>query len=131
MTPDPTSPDDSRDQPRALFLVSDDLMIVSSVQAACLRQGWSFAASGRKSLDPRAAAAAAIVVVDLGAPWEPEQLRALVEASSGAVAGFGPHVQTERLAAARAAGLRPVLARGSFLSGLDEFLSAAATARGD
>ncbi len=73
---------------------------------------------------PAAAASCAVVIVDLDALGaEPAPAIAALVAMGAPVLAFGPHVQGERLAAARAAGA-VVLPRSVFLQRLPELLAA-------
>lgn len=66
-----------------------------------------------------------IVIIDLEAAGETgPDLAALLAGTGKIVLAFGPHVESQRLAAARAAGA-VALARGAFLARLPELLSSA------
>ncbi|HUK13134.1 MAG TPA: hypothetical protein VLW17_07510 [Thermoanaerobaculaceae bacterium] len=73
----------------------------------------------------------AAVVIDLGAAGGdvPAAIAALVRAGAGVLA-FAPHVETERLAAARRAGA-VALARSAFLARLPELLALVLKPSGD
>jgi hypothetical protein len=91
------------EQPRVVALVAD-LMDRSRIGAAI--PGVEFVR------DPTACSGAAVVVVDLARDPDLGALRAA--APDARILAFGPHVDDDRLAAARAAGAHLVLARSRF-----------------
>lgn len=72
------------------------------------------------SVDALATTEADLYVVDLSRPGV---LDALPPLAGRRVIGFGSHVDTELLRAARSAGCETVLARSAFFSRLDDFLA--------
>ena len=108
-------------------LLTSDLTVVSHVDGAAVRTG----STVRTVSDPAdaiqrcASEPVDLVVVDLGMPSL--ELAALVESikattSAPRVVAFGPHVHTERLAAARDAGCNAVMSRGQFFANTDAVL---------
>jgi hypothetical protein len=65
-----------------------------------------------------------LAVVDLDSPaGTPATIATLAGLSSGHIIAFGPHVDTERRKAARAAGARRVLAKSKFAADLPHLLA--------
>jgi DNA-binding response OmpR family regulator len=101
----------------AARLANARLRVFSSADALC-------AALSEAALPEEGAR---LVIVDLALPGL--DIRALVERLQTLAAGkprmlaFGPHVHTERLAAAREAGCDQVISRGQFHSQMDELLA--------
>lgn len=111
-----------------VLLISPDLMIQSRVAAAAERAsvrpprvvGW------QDALSLADAASYRLVLVDLAAPGLDvgrlvSALRERLQPSTCVVA-FGPHVHTDKLAAAREAGCDRVLSRGQFDRDVDAIL---------
>lgn len=76
-----------------------------------------------RSLDELRAANANLVLVDLSRPGVLE----IVPQITGRVIGFGPHVETDLLAAARTAGCDEVLPRSVFFNRLAELIETASS----
>jgi len=113
----------------AAILLCPDLLFSSRVAAAGERAGVSVVtALGPAALIDRLSEfPGSLVILDLGQSGLDIaaivlQLRALPHGPREIVA-FGPHVQSERLEAARAAGCDHVLSRGQFNSQIDEILA--------
>lgn len=113
--------------PIRCILLSADLMLASQFQGAAERAGGSIEIAGSESalLKILGERHANHVVIDLTTPGlEIEQvvakLRSLEEPPK--ILAFGPHVQGERLAAARDAGCDRVLSRGQFHAQMEEIL---------
>ena len=111
------------------LLLSSDLMLSSKVAAAGQRSGVgvTMAMSVAALVDKAVATPVAVVILDLGTPGvDPAalvpQLRSLAQPPRAIVA-FGPHVQTEKLEAAAAAGCDEVFSRGQFHAQADEILT--------
>ena len=64
------------------------------------------------------------VAVDLTVPGALEAAAAWRERTGRPACGFGPHVEADRLRAARAAGLDPVWPRSTAVEGLRDWLAA-------
>src|SRR5690242_17766779 len=110
------------------FLLSSDLTFPSQVTGAAQQLGLQLelAMSVPALLDKAAAAQAKTVILDLSTgglnPADVvSKLRALPQPPQAIVA-FGPHVQEERLEAARQAGCDLVLTRGQFHARMGDVL---------
>ena len=104
----------------AALLLSSDLMLSSKVAGAGQRSGVDVttAMSVAALVDKAAASPTNLIILDLGTPGvDPAalvpQLRSHAQPPRAIVA-FGPHVQTEKLEAAAAAGCDEVFSRGQF-----------------
>ncbi len=110
-----------------LFLTSD-LMIASQVEGAAERCGVALkvVASADALAQKCQADEVALVLVDLGfAGLELKELVSSVEVARSArptIIAFGPHVQANRLEAAREAGCDEVMSRGTLCGQIDELL---------
>lgn len=102
-------------------MLSGDLMFSSRVKSAAERAGWSFRIGG--SLPEEGADAIRFVVLDLSTR------SGLTSAIVGQCAercpqakliAYGPHVQVDRLQAAREAGIQTVMTNGQFDAALPE-----------
>lgn len=113
----------------AAILLCSDLLFSSRVSAAGERAGVPVVtALGPAALADRLEEhPGALVIVDLGQPGlELAAVVAQLRASACApreIIAFGPHVQEERLVAARSAGCDLVLTRGQFNGQIDELLA--------
>ena len=106
------------DQTRNVILLASDLMLTSSVSGYARSAGLAFhsATSVAQTRDLATRFPSALLLVDLGIydldvanlsdGLQPEMLRSAV--------AYGPHVHTERLAAAEKAGFGKVMSRGQF-----------------
>jgi AmiR/NasT family two-component response regulator len=112
----------------ALALISD-LMTSSQAASAAQRAGTTLDVA--LSVDALVAKAEAtrptLVIVDLSHPnldvaAAIARLKPLL-APGGAILAFGPHVQHERLEAARAAGCDAVISRGEFHAKIEQILA--------
>ena len=109
----------------SLLLFSTDLMTASRVEGAAARAGVEFLST--VGIDHAAAQTGSgdvtLVLVDLtSASLDVAQLVERIRSvgtDGAAIVAFGPHVQKERLAAAREAGCDEVLTRGQFFAELD------------
>jgi len=109
-----------------VILFSADLITAAKVAGAAPAAGVKVNVLGTEAAVLTAAAGSPLVILDLEAPGaDPEglvpRLRALTPPPRAIVA-FGPHVQTARLEAARAAGCHQVLARGQFYAQVADLL---------
>lgn len=113
-----------------VLCVVDDLLFASKIRATAQSVGAtvSFEKDASRVVDRVKAEHPSLVIFDLDTP----RLRALetiaalhADPSTQAVPtlGYVSHVQTERIAAARAAGIGEVLARSAFATQLSEILS--------
>jgi len=115
----------------SVVLLTRDLAVVSQVDAAAARMG--MAAQTVSSVSDAVARCIAeqarLVVIDLGMPsLDVSELLAQVKTATPTpprFVAFGPHVHTERLAAARDAGCDEVISRGAFFAQLEAVLSGA------
>jgi CheY-like chemotaxis protein len=111
---------------RKILAVAPDLLIAVRIEAAARQSGAQpvVVPSGPDALVRLGDTGFALVVVDLSAPGVdlPKVARAAREAGIPVLA-FGPHVDKERLQAARDAGISHVLPRGRFLRELPRLLS--------
>lgn len=96
--------------------LSDDLIFASRVAGVARDLGLSCATVRTTAALAAAAAGASCVIVDLANPGLAlaEMLAALPQGRRPHVVGYGPHVETALLRAARAAGCDVVLARSQF-----------------
>jgi CheY-like chemotaxis protein len=108
----------------------DDLMFRSRIQAAARAAGAEvrFVAGGDAAVRLIQDHAPALVLVDLNAsrlaPLDViAELKADPSLGSTFIVGFVSHVDTETIAAARAAGIDEVLARSAFVAKLPEILA--------
>jgi CheY-like chemotaxis protein len=112
-----------------IIFLTTDLLFSSSVAGAAARIGLKLrtAATHAALLELAGAAEAnSIVLLDLNSPGvEPADvvpaLRALPNPPRAIIA-YGPHVQEDRLVAAKAAGCDEVLTRGQFNATMDDVL---------
>jgi CheY-like chemotaxis protein len=111
-----------------LFLTTD-LLFSSRVAGAAARMGVPVRTAGRSETLLEMANASdgpAVVILDLNLSIvDPAQLVPALRSAAHpprAVIAYGPHVQEDRLAAAKAAGCDQVLTRGEFSAGMDEAL---------
>jgi len=115
-----------------VVLLSNDLMVVSRVTSAAATSNADVRAAGNTAaaFAMHVERPANLVVVDLGLPaLELAELVTNLKANDERavqVVAFGPHVHTERLAAARQAGCDSVLSRGQFFAQVDSILSSSA-----
>lgn len=113
----------------AALLLSSDLMLCSQVAGASQRAGVEVvtALSCGALLERAAATPVQLVILDLSTPGaDPGVLvpRLLaLEQPPRAIVAFGPHVQTEKLAAAKNAGCNEVFSRGQFSALAEEILT--------
>ena len=115
-----------------VLCVVDDLLFASKIGAAAkgVHAAVAFEKDSSRVVDRVKAEHPALVIFDLDTP----RLRALetimalkadtITADTPTL-GYVSHVQTERIAAARAAGIGEVIARSAFATGLGEILSRA------
>jgi DNA-binding response OmpR family regulator len=112
---------------RAIVL-SSDLMVASTAQGAADRHGFDLTVAPTADGAVNSAQDAAIVAIDLRTPGL--DLVALMPrlrdaAQRGApIVAFGPHVHTDALSAAAAAGCDEVITRGQFERRFDALLAA-------
>jgi CheY-like chemotaxis protein len=111
----------------AAVLLTADLACSSKVAGAAVRTGRRVEIAMSVAALIEKGAGAELVILDLMSPaTDPigllPKLRALAPPPI-IVMAFGPHVNEERLAAAREAGCDEVISRGQFHSRLDELLS--------
>jgi CheY-like chemotaxis protein len=111
----------------AAVLLTADLACSSKVAGAAARTGRSVEIAMSVAALIEKGAGAELIILDLMTPAADPiellpKLRALAPPSNTVLA-FGPHVNEERLAAAREAGCDEVITRGQFHSRLDELLS--------
>ncbi|MEO1496060.1 MAG: DNA-binding response regulator [Planctomycetota bacterium] len=106
-------------------LISADLMTTSAAQGAAQRAGVELKAVALRNAASAVSDATRLVVIDLThaltdlTPLVGE-LRAT--APSATIIAFGPHVQEQRLQAARAAGCDEVITRGQWHNGAEQLL---------
>jgi CheY-like chemotaxis protein len=112
-----------------IIFLTTDLLFSSRVAGAAARAGLKLrtAASCATLLDLTGAAEyIPIVLLDLNSPGvEPADVVPALRALSNpprAIIAYGPHVQEDRLAAAKAAGCDAVLTRGQFNASMDDVL---------
>jgi DNA-binding NarL/FixJ family response regulator len=112
----------------SVLLLSDDLLVLSRVEAAAARMGIGIqsAASSVQAAQCSGGKPPKLIIVDLAAARL--DLAALVREIKGGgsmtkVLAFGPHVHQARLDAARDAGCDEVVSRGQFFAQLDTILS--------
>jgi len=111
------------ESPSAPFVVlcSTDLMLISSVGGAAEAGGFAFVSvnSLQAAID-RASNVGSIVCLDLAASFSDPHEFAMIAPPDllARTMAFGPHVHTAKLDAARTAGIRRVMSRGQFVSGL-------------
>jgi hypothetical protein len=105
---------------RSLVLVSGDLLLQSQISASTAAVGVDLRTSSVASLNPSLFDESVIAVaIDLAASGS--NLASVVDTCRGLAGAnceiwaFGPHVQTERLAAARMLGCDWVTSRGDFV----------------
>ena len=111
---------------RAL-LFSSDLMLISSVQGIANRHGVELVIASMMDAAVNSSAGAQAMAIDLRT--QGLQLTSLVpslraRAPGATLLAFGPHVQTEALAEAAAAGCDEVVTRGQFERRFDALLAA-------
>ena len=112
---------------RAVLLTSD-LMLVSSAHGIAQRRGVELTIVADAESAGNASADAVLIAIDLRSPGL--DVTSLVprlreRAMSGAtIVAFGPHVQTDALSAAAAAGCDEVITRGQFEHRFDALLAA-------
>lgn len=107
------------------LLITTDLMASSSAEGAARKAGVALRVVGADRAAATADSETVLAAIDLGGPVEIDALVSAVRAAApkARVIAYGPHVQEERLAAARAAGCDAVLARGAFFKQLDALLA--------
>jgi CheY-like chemotaxis protein len=109
----------------AVFLTTD-LIFASRVQAAARSAGVELRLVGTAAamLEQVASQAPDLVILDLTAACEPQQLVPRLHASGRVrqIIAYAPHVMESRLATARQAGCDRVLTRGQFDRQFDEIL---------
>ncbi len=113
----------------SILFLTGDLVFSSRVAGAAARAGLTLKSGATHAAILALATAAKsdfIVLLDLNAPGvEPAdvvpQLRAM-PAPPRAIIAYGPHVQEDRLAAAKVAGCDEVLTRGQFNATMDDVL---------
>jgi CheY-like chemotaxis protein len=109
------------------LLVSRDLFFASKITGTAAELGFRVAVEGNiaaaltKAADP--SCRCVILDLTLADVKVPDLLAALPAASRPAVIAFGPHVQTERLEEARAAGCDEVFPRSKFSASLVSILT--------
>ena len=114
-----------------VLAVIDDLMLQSRVSAAAKASGAQIRFAGsEEAAFARAAEGPELILVDLnGRRTNPiplvVRLKADAVLSQIRVVGFVSHVDAETIAAARAAGIDEVLARGAFINQLPAILAQA------
>jgi PleD family two-component response regulator len=112
-----------------ILAVLDDLMFTSKIKTAASQLGVevAFARSAEAARTALDSSPPALVILDLNNPRiDPLGLVAAMKANPKLAAiptvGFVSHVQTDLINAARAAGVRDVLARSAFTQQLPEIL---------
>jgi len=111
-------------------LLASDLMLSSTVSGFAASAGLKFCSA--LTADEVAAFVAAadnvLLLVDLGAPNLDvgELANSVSEAVLQTAVAYGPHVHTERLAAAQQAGFGQVMSRGQFSAQVGRMISDAA-----
>jgi len=112
-----------------ILAVLDDLMFTSKIRAAANQLGVAiaFARSADAALGAMTPTPPSLVILDLNnARADPLGLVASMQANPALAAiptvGFVSHVQTDLIAAARAAGVGEVMARSAFVTQLGEIL---------
>jgi DNA-binding NarL/FixJ family response regulator len=111
-----------------VLLLSRDLLVLSQVQGAAERAGAGLEVAGDGAITAAKCGTRMIdlVVVDLSTPsLQIAELMAAIHQTSPPprVCAFAPHVQEEKLNAARMAGCDEVVARGQLQAMLDRALS--------
>lgn len=113
-----------------IVAVLDDLMFTSKIRAAASRLGVTvrFAGSRASALAAVREHRPTLVVLDLNSPrTDPlgvvADLKADADLQNTETVGFVSHVDAERIAEARAAGVGEVLARSAFTQQLPELLT--------
>ncbi|MEM9643441.1 MAG: histidine kinase [Planctomycetota bacterium] len=102
-----------------VLMLSGDLLFASRVRAAAESAGKSFSLSG--NLPDQPDGDVEYVVVDLATRFKVVEgltVRCQDVCPTAKVVAFGPHVQVDRLKAAREEGIQTVLTRGQFDSSL-------------
>ena len=116
---DPLRPDDPTTG--SVIMLSGDLMFASRVKLAAQQAGFEFQMSG--SLPEGETKSIRYVILDLstrsGLTSEIAQ-QCAAKCPHAELIAYGPHVQVDRLAAAREAGITTVLTNGQFHSQLQE-----------
>ena len=111
----------------AVHLLTDDLMFIPRVTGAVESAGHALQVSGSTAavIDALAASPVQLLLIDLSTRSLdlPELLDSLCTESRPAVLAYGPHVQEDRLAAARDAGCDLVVPRSRFSGELPALLS--------
>jgi len=112
-----------------VLLLTRDLAVISQADGAAARNNIAIqtVSSEADAVDRCVELNASLIIVDLGMPsLDIESLVAQLQAAIPTLPrlmAFGPHVHTERLAAARAAGFDSVISRGQFFAQLDVVLA--------
>lgn len=110
-------------------LLSGDLMVVSRVEGAAAQAGAAVRAvtNATQAIEACESESAEVLVIDLAPPaMDVAALVAQLRASRGdsmRIIAFGPHVQEDKLAAAREAGCDVVVSRGQFFTQVGALLS--------
>lgn len=114
------------DSPLRLLIVCNDLFFSTQLRSAAERAGAEvdLELQGSQAAAHATAERYDVVVIDLESPGLNLQglMASLKEGSRPRVIGFGPHVQEQRLTAAREAGCDQVVSRGRIAVSLPQFL---------
>jgi CheY-like chemotaxis protein len=115
-----------------ILAILDDLMFTSKIRTAAAQLGVTvaFARSAAAAVAEMRKTPPSLVILDLNNPrTDPLGTVAAMKADPALAAiptvGFASHVQTDVIAAARAAGVDEVLARSAFTTKLPEILTSA------
>jgi CheY-like chemotaxis protein len=111
---------------RTGLLICQDLMFISKVTGTANSLGYAVETTNiQQGLNKAAAGGYACVLLDLSLQplAVPDLTRVLAGEPPTPVIAFGAHVETERLAEARAAGCREVLPRSQFNMQLPQILT--------
>jgi len=111
--------DDRDESPQGVLMLSGDLMFASRVKSAAERAGKEFQLSG--SIPDGVLESIRLVIVDLStrSGLLPDITTQCTERCPNArLIAYGPHVQVDKLSAARQAGIETVLTNGQFDRGL-------------
>jgi hypothetical protein len=103
-------------------MLSSDLMFVSRVKAAAVQAGFEF----RGRLPDEDAGSVRFVVLDLATQSKLASeivARCAERCPQAKLIAYGPHVQVDKLAAARQAGIATVMTNGQFSSQLSQIFS--------
>ncbi len=113
--------------PAVGLLVTSDLIFSTKITGTARAMGMDMGvvASAAAALDRLATQSPCCVILDLSVPGlVPDAIRSIVDVANCPVLAFGSHVDTDRLAAATAAGCTEVMPRSRLAASLPQLLVA-------